>query len=163
MNFFLQWLVQTHFRLVSNSSSIEACRQMCSEISLFWRLPERKLSTVFCHLFHFLDSINRKESNRNFPHSKNYVRSDLDVLRMYDKELYDRDIETGWIRGFSNERREESYFFSREKNAETTPIMKKLVVIDDICLRNGMIIYDPQDINSRDCINYRSFFVGLDL
>lgn len=82
---------------------------------------------------------------------------------MYDKEFYDRDIEMGWIRGFANERREKNNFFSREKITETTPIMKKLVVIDDICLRNGMIIYDPQDINYRDCINYRSFFVGLDL
>jgi len=70
MNFFLQWLVQTHFRFVSNSSSIEACRQMCSEIWLFWRLPGRKFETVFCHLFHFSDSISRKVSDKNSPHSK---------------------------------------------------------------------------------------------
>ena len=124
---------------------------------------EGNCKQFFLSFSSLLDSINRKVSNRNFPHSKNSVRSDLDVLRMYDKEFYERDIEMGWIRGFANDRREESNFFSREKIAETTPIMKKLVVIDDICLRNGMIIYDPQEINYRDCINYRSFFVGSDL
>ena len=43
MNFWQQWLVQTNFDLVSNSSSIEACRQMCSDVGFFWRLPGRKL------------------------------------------------------------------------------------------------------------------------
>ena len=69
----------------------------------------------------------------------------------------------GWIRGFANESREDSNFFSRANIENITPIMKELVVIDDTCLRNGTIIYDPQEIYYRDCINYRSFFVGLDL
>ena len=79
---------------------------------------------------------------------------------MYDKDFYDRDMEMGWIRGFANESGEESNFFSRTKIENKTPIMKELVVIDDTCLLNGTIIYDPREIYYRDCINYRSFFVG---
>ena len=85
---------------------------------------------------------------------------------MYDKDFYDRDMKMGWIRGFSNESREESHFFSRAKIDDIKPIMNELVVIDETCLRNGMIIYDPLEIYNekryRDCINYRSFFVGWD-
>ena len=82
---------------------------------------------------------------------------------MYDKDFYDRDMKMGWIRGFANESREESNLFSRAKIDDIKPIMNELVVIDETCLRNGMIIYDPQEISYRDCINYRSFFVGSDL
>ena len=76
----------------------------------------------------------------------------------------------GWIRGFANESGEESNLFSRAKIDDIKPIMNELVEIDETCLRNGMIIYDPLEIiydTSRDryyrnCINYRSFFVGWD-
>ena len=71
-------------------------------------------------------------------------------------------MEMGWIRGLANEGHEERKLLSRAKIGITAPIMKELVVIDETCLQNGIIIYDPEENYYRDCIKYTSFFVGWD-
>lgn len=81
---------------------------------------------------------------------------------MFDKYFYERDMETGWIRGLVNERHEERNFLSRAKIGITAPIMKELVVIDETCLQDSIIIYDPEEIYYRECIKYTSFFTGWD-
>ena len=40
---FLQWLIQTKFDLIANGTTIEECREMCSNKGFYWRLPGRNL------------------------------------------------------------------------------------------------------------------------
>ena len=151
MNFWQQWLVQTNFDLVSNSSSIEACRQMCSDVGFFWRLPGRKIGF-------------KKNLGRNLPNSKTFERSDLSILRMFDKDFRERDVQTGAITSYKDEIKEVSNLFSKAKQLKfgnTRAIMDELVMIDNMCLQNGNKLA-PQEIYDQDCMRYKEFFVVSD-
>ena len=151
MNFWQQWLVQTNFELVSNSSSIEACRQMCSNVGFFWRLPGRKIGF-------------KKNLGRNFLNFKTCERSELSILRMFDKDFRERDIETGAITSYKDEIKEVSNLFSRAKQwkfGNIRAIMNELVMIDNMCLQNGNRM-TSQEIYDQDCITHKEFFVVSD-
>ena len=151
MNFWQQWLVQTNFELVSNSSSIEACRQMCSNVGFFWRLPGRKIGF-------------KKNLGRNFLNYKTSERSELSILRMFDKDFRERDIETGAITSYKDDIKEVRNLFSKAKQLKfgnTRAIMNELVMIDNMCLQNGNRM-TSQEIYDQDCITHKEFFVVSD-
>ena len=151
MNFWQQWLVQTNFELVSNSSSIEACRQMCSNVGFFWRLPGRKIGF-------------KKNLGRNFLNFKTCERSELSILRMFDKDFRERDIETGAITSYKDDIKEVRNLFSKAKQLKfgnTRAIMNELVMIDNMCLQNGNRM-TSQEIYDQDCITHKEFFVVSD-
>ena len=84
---------------------------------------------------------------------KTFYRSDLQILRLFDKELYDRDIKMGWINGYKNKSDEVQNFFAKAKQRKfgnIKTIMKELVVFEDDC-------FMPNDMST--CIRHIPFFV----
>ena len=87
---------------------------------------------------------------------KTSERSDLHILRLLDKDIYDRDPMMGWIEGFKNKSEEVSNFFVKAKQRKfgnTREIIKELVVFEDDCFS---ITED-----AHECIRDKPFFVVL--
>ena len=128
---------------------------MCSKKGLYWRLPGRKL---------FLDSsiVDGPVLVRGSISKTLIIRSDVDILKMFDKAIFERDDEMGWIKGLKSNA-EESSFLVKAKFGKTRTIMDDLVVIADECLENGNFrIPDPMDAytRTRECIQNKPFYIG---
>ena len=94
--------------------------------------------------------------------SKTLYRSDLQILRLFDKELYDRDTEMGWIKGYKNQSEEVQNFFAKAKQRKfgnTRIIMNELVVFEDDCLMQYDMPFNDY-VNDYNCIRHIPFFVG---
>ena len=81
---------------------------------------------------------------------------------MFDKAIFERDDEMGWIKGLKSNA-EESSFLVKAKFGKTRTIMDDLVVIAHECLENGNFrIPDPMDAytRTRECIQNKPFYIG---
>ena len=106
----------------------------------------------------------KKNLGRNLPNSKTFERSDLSILRMFDKDFRERDVQTGAITSYKDEIKEVSNLFSKAKQLKfgnTRAIMDELVMIDNMCLQNGNKLA-PQEIYDQDCMRHKEFFVVSD-